>query len=61
MAIDLDYMVKLKDLGQVIEREMVRGELTRRHLWLSGRTELTWSENDCIDRQERFNEVNKLY
>lgn len=26
MAIDLDYMVKLKD-RQVIEREMVRGEL----------------------------------
>lgn len=26
MAIDLDYMVKLKD-GRVIEREMVRGEL----------------------------------
>ena len=26
MAIDLDYMVKLKD-GRVVEREMVRGEL----------------------------------
>lgn len=26
MAIDLDYMLKLKD-GRVIERKMVRGEL----------------------------------
>ena len=26
MAIDLDYMVKLKD-GRVIEREMLRGEI----------------------------------
>lgn len=45
MAIDLDYMVKLKD-GRVVEREMVRGELRDVICGLVDELNPTWSEND---------------
>lgn len=47
MAIDLDYMVKLKD-RQVIEREMVRGELRDVICNVVDEMNPTWSENDFI-------------
>lgn len=47
MAIDLDYMVKLKD-GRVIEREMVRGELRDVICGLVDELNPTCSENDFV-------------
>lgn len=47
MAIDLDYMVKLKD-GRVIEREMVRGELRNVMCKVVDEMNPTWSENDFV-------------
>ena len=47
MAIDLDYMVKLKD-RQVIEREMVRGELRDVICNVVDEMNPTWSENDFV-------------
>ena len=47
MAIDLDYMVKLKD-GRVIEREMVRGEPRDVICGLVDELNPTWSGDDFV-------------
>lgn len=60
MAIDLDYMVRLKD-GRVIEREMVRGELRDVICGLVDELNPTWSEDDFVltDKKDliRFSEL----
>ena len=48
MAIDLDYMVKLKD-GRVIEREMVRGELRNVMCKVVDEMNPTWSHNCTLN------------
>ena len=61
MAIDLDYMVKLKD-GRVIEREMVRGELRDVICGLVDELNSTWSENDFVLTEKKdLIEFSKLY
>lgn len=47
MAIDLDYMVRLKN-GQVIEREMVRGELRNVICKVTDEMNPTGSDNDFV-------------
>ena len=47
MAIDLDYMVRLKD-GRVIEREMVRGEFRNVICKVTDGMNPTWSDNDFV-------------
>lgn len=61
MAIDLDYMVRLKD-GQVIEREMIRGELRNVMCKVVDEMNPTWSENDFVltDKNDLI-EFSKLY
>lgn len=61
MAIDLDYMVKLKD-GRVVEREMVRGELRYVICGLVDELNPTWSENDFVLTEKKdLVEFSKLY
>lgn len=61
MVVDLDYMVKLKD-GQVIERELVRGELRDVICNVVDEMNPTWSENDFVltDKSELV-EFSKLH
>ena len=61
VAIDLDYMVKLKD-GRVIEREMVRGELRDVICGLVDELNPTLSENDFVLTEKKdLVEFSKLY
>lgn len=64
MAIDLDYMVRLKD-GRVIEREMVRGELRNVICKVTDEMNPTWSDNDFVltERKDliKFSELYTKY
>ena len=61
MAIDLDYMVRLKD-GRVVEREMVRGELRNVMCKVVDEMNPTGYENDFVltDKNDLV-EFSKLY